>query len=169
MKSAYDKVEVVVGILGLLSVPFLFWKTPETLELNIEDIFKWSGILLLGQGFIRDIILLTFYRERLKQKSGESKNPLQVGLAHENNAEMLKQKNGESKKGLWICVESTLGVLLVLLYFLLLGAEAELKVKFPLGVWALGISCFWIFGYVTREFILELKRDPNHLNLIVGF
>lgn len=144
MKSAYDRIEVGVGLLGLLSVPFIFWKTQHLVEVNVEDVFKWSGILLLGQGLLRDIVLLTFYRE------------------------LLKQKNGENKKGLWICVESTLGALFVLIYLLLLGAGAELKFEFSPGVWVLGIVCCWLFGYATREFILELKRDPNHLNLVVG-
>lgn len=171
MQTLYHKMEFGVGVLGLMSTPFFFTKYPELYTVSLAEVFKWSGILLLGQGLIRDLVLVIFYRHLLQHKKQTSSS---VVIPNDSNATGNEQKTADpspnpQKKGLWLCLESTLGVLLIAIYFLQDLSKSQVIFHWATGYWILAISLWWLFGYFTREFVLELKRDPNHLNLIIGF
>lgn len=144
MFTVYHRIEQIIGGLLLVSIPLLFLGDRLQWSLASIRMFQFSGILLLAQGLARDLVLLTFYRHRLLRQS-------------------------EAKKGPWICVESTIGAGLIAMYLLLdfMGVTGTTTLSAPMGATlAAGI---WWFGFLTRDHILELKKEPNHLNLVFGF
>jgi hypothetical protein len=50
-----------------------------------------------------------------------------------------------------------------------MGTGATLVVTVPQGI-ALGAAgIWWLVGWALRDFVFELRRAPNHLNVVVGF
>ncbi|HET6763905.1 MAG TPA: hypothetical protein VFH27_09535 [Longimicrobiaceae bacterium] len=143
MRSSYDRFEVVTGV-GAVLVSAVLWMLPAGRHVGavlLADVFRWGGVILLVQGFFRDIhILLT------RRRAGRD----------------------EARVGLWICVESTLGLLLIAQGIGLFLLEVPTLVRLPVAAWCLGLAAWWLFGYATRDLILELRRDPDHLSLLVG-
>jgi len=143
MRSSYDRFELVTGIAAVLGAAVL-WMLPAGRQpgaVLVADVFRWGGVILLVQGFFRDIhILLT------RRRAGRD----------------------ESRVGLWICVESTLGLLLIAQGIGLLLLDVPNVVRLPLAAWVLALAAWWLFGYATRDLVLELRRDPDHLSLLVG-
>jgi len=142
-KTAYHRIEIAIGLLGLLLtvVPGVF--PADGIEMTWASLFRWVGVALLGQGLVRDLVMIGFYRNRLK--------------------------GGGKKRGLLICLESTLGVGLIGLYFLVEALGGDKSAVFSPRWLVLIFSCVWLFGFATRDLVLEMRRDPNHLNLIFGW
>ncbi len=143
MKTLYHRLELGLGIALVVLSPFSYLIYADSIEIHVADVFRWSGILILTQGLIRDIILLVFYRKLLQQTSISA--------------------------GILICLESTVGAGLIIVYIMLylMGAEGFINVGSRLLICLAGL--IWIFGYATRDVVLIMKRDPNHLNLALGF
>jgi len=135
-------IEPAIGGLGLLAGAVLAVSSTSPLVVSIPDLFKWAGLMLMIQGFIRDLVLLS---------QG-------CGCA----------RGDGTRKALALCMESTIGMALILTYALLLflGARGEVRLSAAAAV-LLG-SAWWIFGYLTRDLVLELKSEKDHLNLLVG-
>ncbi len=145
MRTSYDRLEIGVGTAGILVAALLSATVPGSRAVAWMDVFRWSGALLLAQGFLRDVVIL------LRRRRGDT------------------AEEGPEKRGWWICVESTVGLLLIGQAGLLVLAGGSGALRLPLGGWAFLLSMWWLFGYATRELVLKLKRDPDHVNLLIGF
>ena len=138
----YQKLELGIGLAGLTAgIAALFLSASPAVTVPPERLLKWLGIALLGQGLIRDIVLLL-------TGSGEKT---------------------EGKRKLLICLESTLGAGLIALAYLLAYLEAQQQFALRPGWLILLFASLWLFGFATRDYVLEMRKDPNHINLLVGF
>lgn len=142
MRSRYGTFELGFAGLGLVLAAGLAMIPAPVYSLSVADLLRWAGVALLLQGFVRDVFILLARRR--------------------------KQGPGGGRRGLWICVESTLGLVLIGQGLLLNALSVGGFVSLPPGVWVLGLSVWWLFGYATQDLVLELRRDPDHLNLLIG-
>ena len=141
-KTFYQKCELGVGLAGLIvGLATLFFTSAQPLVIAPERLLKWLGVALLGQGLIRDIVLLL-------TRSGK------------------KQAGGVRK--LLICLESTLGAGLIALAFGLGFLDPQQQFFLTPAWLMLVFAALWLFGFSTRDVVLEMRRDPNHINLLVG-
>lgn len=143
MRTLYHRIELTVGVAMVLVSPLAGRFLPSVIDIHVADVFRWSGILILGQSLVRDVVLLVFYRDLIQGK------PVHGGLL--------------------ICLESTLGAGLIGVYLALylMGAEGWIHLDARLATLITGL--IWLFGYFSRDVVLEMRRDPNHLNLVLGF
>ena len=138
----YQKLELGFGLAALaFGVSLTFFSTGNH-QLSLGVLLKWLGVALLVQGLMRDTVLLLFHRRQMNPKQG--------------------------RRGMLICIESTLGVGLIGFYFLLNAAEGQLLLNLGTRELILLFSLTWLFGYFSRDWVLELRKDPNHLNLVFG-
>jgi hypothetical protein len=142
MKTTYDRFEVGVAALGLVAAAGLALAGGARPSVGLPDVLRWAGVLLLVQGLFRDVTILVRRRR-------EPADP-------------------HARRGWLICVESTLGLALIALAWLMAWGGADRAVTLPLAGWTLLAALWWAFGYATRELVLELRRDPDHLNLLIG-
>ena len=142
MKTAYDRFEVTMAALGLAAAGALAVAGGARPSLSLPDLMRWAGVMLLVQGFFRDVVILVRRRRETPDEN--------------------------ARRGFLICVESTLGLALIALSWLLAWGGADRVVTLPLAGWTLLAAAWWAFGYATRELVLELRRDPDHLNLLIG-
>lgn len=142
MRSRYDTFELGIAALGFAAAAMLAAIPTPVYTLSTAELFRWFGVALLAQGFVRDVHILLTRR---------------------------RADPGAEKRGLWICVESTLGLFLIGQGLLLDALGAGGSLRLPPAVWVAMAAAWWLFGYTTRELVLELRRDPDHLNLLVGF
>ncbi|MGH8751623.1 MAG: hypothetical protein ACREUV_07940 [Burkholderiales bacterium] len=144
-KTAYEKLELGAGIAAFCAGLALLVLTQVPLSVWIPDVFKWAGVALLLQSLMRDLYLLTFQRA------------------------LLQKTSGAAQKAPWICLESTLGIVLMLIYALLFALDTRGEAMLSAAQVVLLLSLWWLFGYGIREVVMEFKTEPNHLNLVVGF
>jgi hypothetical protein len=142
MKTTYDRFEVTVALLGVAAATVAALTTAERPAMGLPEVLRWAGVLLLVQGFFRDVVILARRRKEVPDP--------------------------EARRGWLICVESTLGLVLIALSGLMVWGGADRVVTLPLAGWMLLAAAWWAFGYATREMVLELRRDPDHLNLLIG-
>ncbi|MDB4950632.1 MAG: hypothetical protein JWM27_3281 [Gemmatimonadetes bacterium] len=142
MKTAYDRFEVGVAVAGALAAAGLAVAAPGRLVVGMPDLLRWGGVFLLVQGFFRDVVILVRRRR-------EARNPAMPS-------------------GFLICVESTLGLVLIGVAWLLAWAGGDRALALPPAAWLALAAAWWAFGYATREMVLELRRDPDHMNLLIG-
>ncbi|MCB1042311.1 MAG: hypothetical protein KDC35_05215 [Acidobacteria bacterium] len=142
MKIGYHRIELGLGLLMLLASPFGSYLGAGH-SWPITDVFRWSGVLILAQGLLRDVVLLVFYRHLIVAERAPS--------------------------GFLICVESTVGAGLIGVYLLLFGMGAQGDITISNSVLLAVSGCLWLFGYFTRDFVLEMRKEENHLNLVLGF
>ena len=150
-RKRYDRMEIGVGALGLGAAAL--WAVTGSAGVDVgsvplAEVFRWSGVVLLLQGFARDVAILV--RRRLGRGAPGAEGP--------------------PKRGWWICLESTLGLVLLGQALLLgaLGAGEAAPIALPWAGWLALLAAWWLFGYATREVVMEVRRDPDHLNLLVG-
>jgi hypothetical protein len=142
MRSPYDRLELALGVSGLLASVAVLALRPASLSLSLPDLLRYAGVLLLAQSFVRDLYLLA---------SGRA-----------------QRRPSAERRGWFICAESVLGLALVVQGLFLAALEVAAAPRLPTGAWLLLVSFWWIFGHAIRELVFELQRDPDHLNLLIG-
>jgi hypothetical protein len=100
--------------------------------------------VMLGQGLLRDLALL------LRRRRAEGPPPPRAAEA-------------------CLCVESTLGLLLLGAGALLLLGGLSEAVEVGQSGLGLGLPVFLLFGFAIKDYVLILRKDPDHANMIVGF
>lgn len=105
-------------------------------------VFRDAGILILLQSLVRDVYLLA---------SGRA-----------------AARGGTPRRGWFLCVESALGLALVAQGLLLWALGTEARVALPPAGWGVAAALWWCVGYAVREVVCEVRRDPDHLNLLIG-
>ncbi|CAN5185967.1 hypothetical protein BH23GEM4_BH23GEM4_23470 [soil metagenome] len=141
MRTPYDKLEIGVCAGGLAAAAVAALALPGGRALSVGELLRIAGVMLLLQGFARDVMILLRRRDF---------------------------PGGETRQRMLICVESTVGLLLIAESLLLAWTGGGRMVSLPAAGWLLLASGWWLFGWATRELVLELRRDPDHLNLLVG-
>jgi hypothetical protein len=112
-----------------------------TITLGAARICVLAGVLTLLQSLMRDLYLLA--TRRAAPRDG-------------------------ARQGWFLCVESALGLALVLQGLLLGGLGAAATATLPAVIWAAIVAGWWLVGCAVREVVFEVRRDPNHMTLLIG-
>lgn len=117
-------------------------------QLGLGKLTLWLAALLLGQGFLRD---LWFLASRKK-----------------------KQKTEPKKQTQCLCLESTLGLTGILLGALLFVSGFDRSMLVDAWQWSVLILVTTGVGFMIKDYVLVwspfgLRRDPNHMNIIVSW
>lgn len=113
---------------------------PESLPASA--VFRNAGVVMLLQSLARDVYLLA---------SGRA-----------------AAAGGTPRRGWFVCVESVLGLGLVMQGLLLWALGTQARIALPPAAWALTALMWWVIGYAVRDVVFEVRRDPDHLNLLIG-
>ena len=141
-----EKVEIgVIPIVGLV-----LWLMTASLpsQISIGSLLLGSSVLLLLQGLIRDLWLIS------KQN-------------HQTQA-------GQPQTAMCMCVESTAGVTGVVAALIILGSGIDSQL--PVGSWIWGAFAVAVLsvGFVIKDFVFEfrpfrIRREKDHMNIIFGW
>jgi len=137
--------------LGLIVVLALGARTmraelPDVIELG--NLLLVASVVLLGQSLLRDLWLLAVARR--------------------------KAATGIPRSALCMCAESSLGIAGVLSGGTLAGAGLGRPVIMGQWTWSFLVMLVTVLGYLIKDYVLEMhpwrvRRDPDHLNVIVSW
>lgn len=107
-----------------------------------------GAVLLLLQGLLRDLWLL--WRRRTAPTAGQ---PRRMAC---------------------LCLESTLGSTGVLAGLVVLGSGLPWRIALPGWGWGLLVGAVLALGFAIKDLVIALRplrvvRDPDHLNIVVGW
>ncbi|MCB1049012.1 MAG: hypothetical protein H6510_06960 [Acidobacteria bacterium] len=139
----YLKHEWMVGILWVLTGFGLFWVHPQPIAISWQTLFRSAGIFILGQGLIRDLIIL------LLRSRGRV-----LGSFHRS-------------VGWCLCLESVIGVFLLMLFFALFFAGSSVVLQVPLWLLGLFAGVLWHFGFVIRDWVITIRKENSPLERIL--
>ncbi|MFW5450447.1 MAG: hypothetical protein ACKE9I_02510 [Methylophagaceae bacterium] len=139
-----EKVELLLIVLFALICWLIASKLPT--QLTLSSLFFVLSALLLLQSLIRDLWLLT----RLKHNNEPS----------------------DIKKAQCICVESTIGIIGIVIGALLLSAGIFRTINMAEWLWTILVFSILIFGLLIKDYILQwnpwgVSREKDHINIIV--
>jgi hypothetical protein len=144
MRSRADTIErvLIAGAVGLVALTARAF--PETMELG--SLLAVAALALLGQGLLRDLWLLAQPRRRASNEPA-----LEVSC---------------------LCMESTLGLSVVVVGVVLTATGISLPVHLPGWVWPLVAAVVWFGGYTINDVVIhwspwKLRRVKDHGSLIV--
>ena len=135
------KVEPVLIVSAMLLIALTASKWPA--ELTVGRFILWLSIIFLLQTLIRDVYLYL----------------------------RLRNKTLEQKEAQCFCVESGVGILVLIVGLGLLIANMGGRVSVAPVAWFLAITaCLWL-NYWMKDFVFSwspwrVYRDPNHLNIV---
>ena len=139
----YLRYEWMLGVvLAMVGVAFHIFH-PEPMSISWQTLFRGAGIFVLGQGLIRDLIIL------LLRARGRV-----LGSFHRS-------------VGWCLCLESVIGVFLLLLFFALFFAGSSVVLRVPL--WLLGFlaGVLWYFGFAIRDWVITIRKESSPLERIL--
>jgi len=144
--SKAERAELVLITLVVGTVFFLGSSFPTSVSVGGLVLFAFAT--LLTQSLVRDLYYL--FAARKKKKKPEANKPAVRCM----------------------CAESTVGFIGVILGALLLlagiGSEVSVgRISWTLVVSATLIGCFLIKDFVIETGPLRLRRDPDHINILV--
>jgi len=107
-----------------------------------------GAVLLLLQGLLRDLWLLWRHRPR--------------------------PPAGQPRRMACLCLESTLGSTGVLAGLVVLGSGMPWRLALPAWGWGLLVGGVLALGFAIKDVVIALRplrlvRDPDHLNIVVGW
>jgi hypothetical protein len=138
MTNPYRRLEPALA--PLVGVAVLIG-APGPHSLTVGRVCVLAGLLTLLQSLVRDLYVLA--TRRAAPRDG-------------------------ARQGWFLCVESALGLALVLQGLFLGYTGATAVVSLGAVVWAVAAALWWLVGYAVREVVFEVRRDPNHMNLLIG-
>jgi len=112
-------------------------------EVTLGRLILWLALIFLVHTLVRDLILYT----------------------------RAKKQPGERKEAQCFCVESGVGVLVLIIGLALLMANVGGKVAMDSVAWFFSITiCLWI-NFWMKDFVFSwnpwrVYRDPDHLNIV---
>ena len=114
---------------------------------SLGHIILWFSALLLFQGLLRDLWIL-----RTRSKTGPT----------------------EEKTAKMMCMESSIGLLGILVGLGLSFYFSSLAVALANWIWICLIAITLIIGFLLKDFViafdpLRITREPDHLNVVVKF
>lgn len=139
------------GELALIPVVAIgFWLTAPALpvRLSIGGLLLAAAALLLLQSLVRDIVLL------VKRRRGAPSGTLRTARC--------------------MCIESAIGATGVATGLALLGASLGHPFVMPRWAWGLLALAVAGFGFAIKDYVVawspwRIRRDQNHVNLVVYF
>jgi len=144
--TAREKGELVLIALAISGSATLYTRLPA--KLNSGDIVLYASILLLAQGLVRDLWI----------KFASPKPAAKPDLPHATGP-------------ICMCVESTVGVLGVIIGLMLVFAGTQTPVKLAAWFWPVMVGGVLIVGYLIKDFVLDwrgkrIRREKDHQNIV---
>jgi hypothetical protein len=144
MISRADATELVLiaAAVGLVGVTATFY--PQSIELG--SLLALAALALLLQGLVRDLWFLARQRRGAVTESAEEVSCM--------------------------CMESTLGLGVVLVGVILTAAGIAFRVPMAGWIWPIGAAAVWVGGFAVKDVVIQwspwkLRRMKNHGSLIV--
>lgn len=129
-------------------------------KLQVGSLVLWASVVALAQSLIRDVIILARARVDARASEGASSS-----------------EPSSPPRGV-MCLESSLGLTGVLIG----GGLLIANLVSPLGLatrpsplaWTLGTGALLLGGVWVKDFVFTWRpwrfyKDPDHVNLVVGF
>ena len=147
-----EKVELACIV--FVSLFLLFWPILLESHQSLGHMLLLLSATLLLQGLIRDLIILRNARKTGFIRSTEQKNetlPVQL-----------------------ICLESSIGLVGVILGAVLLFSPINTIIQLPERAWSLIMSFVLLLGFLIKDYVIGLnpwriEKDKDHLNIVVGW
>jgi len=136
-----------IGPLALAARLLRPW-LPDTVELG--NLLLDASAILLGQSLLRDLWLLAAARRRAGAEASARRTAL------------------------CLCAESTVGIAGIIASCALIGAGIYRPLAMGTWSWSLLSLLVMGLGFLIKDYVLEarpwrIRRDPDHLNLLVGW
>ncbi|MEO0797056.1 MAG: hypothetical protein AAFX93_18015 [Verrucomicrobiota bacterium] len=114
-------------------------------QLDIGWSFALAALILLVQGFFRDLYLL--YRQR------------------------TVERDAPKKRMKCMCLESTLGMFGIGLGIFLTLLLPDYSFPISRWGWSLLVGAVMVFGFLTKDIVITwnpfgIRRDPDHMNIV---
>jgi len=118
-------------------------------QVSVGRIFLLASVFLLVQSLIRDLWLLV--RDKRKSKS------------HALKAKAITAR--------CMCVESTIGIIGVIIGLVLLGSNVTIMIMMDYWHWSVLAVLVSSFGFGVKDYVLEwnpwrIRRDKDHMNIV---
>jgi len=141
-----ERIEFGLIFVIALSVYFLSLFLPTHVPIGLGVI--WLAAAVFFQSLIRDLTLLSRYRSKKQKPSIEA---------------VEKQ---------CFCFESLLGVGVLLIGFLLFFSGNTIVIVMNQLLWTIVVSMVLVIGFLIKDLVITwrpfgIRRDPNHMNIIV--
>ena len=141
-----EKVEI--GLIPLVGVAIWLITLRLPSHISLGYLLLGSSVLLLFQGLIRDLWLISN-----RSRRGQS---------------------GQAQQALCMCVESTVGVMGVAAGLVILGSAIDFQLYVGSWVWSAVAVAVLIIGFAIKDFVFEwrpfrVRRDKDHLNIVVSW
>ena len=141
-----EKIELASIFVITLSIYFLSLLLPTQVAIGLGVI--WLAATVFIQSLIRDLVLLSRYRF--------DKQRLSTGVVEQH----------------CFCFESLFGIVVLLIGFLLFFSGNSTVVIMSQVLWAIVVSSVLIIGFLIKDLVITwrpigIRRDPNHMNIIV--
>lgn len=142
--TTVEKIELaLIPIIGVC-----IWLAENRLPTSagIGRLLLWASVLILLQGLIRDLWLLA------KQKR--------------------TVKPDQQIKAQCMCIESTIGMTGVIAGIILLGFGVNNSITMNGLMWSVFVSVVMLVGFIIKDYVIEwnplrIRKDKNHINIIV--
>ena len=120
-------------------------------QTTLDRLFLWGSSLLLLQGLIRDVYILYFSSNQVSQSHA-----------------------GDKVKSNCMCIESTLGVLGIVIGSMLVFVNVQMTILMSNFTWWLLLSAVMVVGFLIKDYVLQwnpwgIREEKNHINLIFTF
>lgn len=144
--TSREKGELVLILLAVAAAATLHARLPA--KMSSGDIVLYASILLLAQGLVRDLWI-----KFTGPKPTENAAP--------------KHASGP----ICMCVESTVGVLGVIVGLLFVFVGTQTSVKLESWFWPTLVGGTLTFGFLIKDFVLDwrtrsIRREKDHQNIV---
>jgi len=139
----HEKIELAIIPVVVTGVFLAGYRLPAQLDLGWA--FALGALILLVQGFFRDLYLL--YRQR------------------------TVDKNAPRKRMKCMCLESTLGMAGIGAGIVLTLVLPDVAFGITRLGWSALVATIMVFGFCTKDIVItwkpfSIRRDPGHMNII---
>ena len=127
------------------------WLPP---SVAVGRLLMWAAALLLAQGLLRDLWLLS-RADQQRRREDESTDA-----------------DAGNSVARCLCLESTLGILTILLGILLSGSTLDISLAMTASSWSGLVVATLSLGFLLRDWVIEgkpwrIRQERGHANLIV--
>ena len=141
-----EKIELALIPVASVLVWFISERLPA--QIGIGSLLLAASVLLLLQGLIRDVWLLSKRRQQ--------------------------SHSGPRQEALCMCVESTVGVTGVVAGLIVLGSAADSTLFVSPMLWCILAVTVLAIGFAIKDFVFEwrpfrIRRDKDHVNLVFSW
>jgi len=139
-----EKIELT--LIPLIGVASWFLAALLPTSTSVGKLLMWTAALLLLQGLLRDLWLLS---------RADQEGPA-----------------GDEREAQCLCMESTVGIAAIVLGVLLLASTLDIPLLMSALGWSLLVVAMLTMGFLMKDWVIEwnpwrIRRERGHVNLVV--